>query len=74
MTAAEWNAKYPVGQAVNYHPLIKATADLLFRDTPNGFERTKTRSEAWTLPGGQHVVMIEGRAGGVSLDHIVVTA
>jgi len=34
-------------------------------------KETKTRSEAWALPSGDAVVMIDGKSSGVSLDHIV---
>lgn len=60
MTAEQFNKLYPIGTAVNYHPVIGRE-----NHTP-----TKTRSSAWTLPSGQHVVMVEGRAGGVALEAI----
>ena len=62
MTAEEFNALYCVGMSVNYHPIIGQP----------GHAKTKTRSDAWTLPGGQHVVQIEGKAGCVSLDAITI--
>ena len=31
---------------------------------------TKTRSEPWQLGSGQWVVLLEGRAGGYSLDRV----
>ena len=33
---------------------------------------TATRSEPWTLPSGERVVMVEGYAGGIALSHIEV--
>lgn len=62
MTAEEWNRTHPVGTPVRYFPV---KGSLKHTDT-------KTRSLAWTLDSGHAVVMIEGRAGGVSLDHLVV--
>ncbi len=69
ITASEWNSRYGIGQAVVYHSVVKDgdQPELL---TTGGFPAT-TRSEAWTLPNGQHVVMIEGKAGGVALTHVV---
>jgi hypothetical protein len=32
--------------------------------------KTRTRSEAWTLPNGRRVVLIEGRSGGYSLERV----
>jgi hypothetical protein len=58
MTAEQFNAKYPVGTACQFHPII---------DEPH-FEATKTRSEAWTLGHGAAVVKVEGRTGCVLLE------
>lgn len=55
-TAAEWNAQHPVGTRVLYRSHPKAEP-----------VDTVTRSVAWTLDGGQAVVQVEGRAGGVAL-------
>ena len=57
VTAAEWNARYPVGTAVRYFPRIGG-AD---------FVEALTRSEAWELGDGTGIVRITDRAGGVSL-------
>lgn len=62
LTAEKWNETVPVGTEIRYFP-IKG------RDE---FRVTKTRSEAWTLGSGDAVVLIEGQAGGVSIDHCVV--
>lgn len=62
MTAKEFNALYCIGTRVNYHPIISQPEHT----------KTKTRSNAWTLAGGQHVVQIEGKSGCVSLDAISI--
>jgi len=62
MTAEEWNAAHPEGTPVFYRPL---------RSSPDGVE-TKTRSPAWALGSGDVVVAVEGRAGGVAIDHLTV--
>jgi len=62
MTAKEFNRLYGVGTSVQYHPTIGDPKHT----------NTKTRSDAWTLPGGQHVVQIEGKSGCVSLDAITI--
>lgn len=55
-TAAEWNTQHPVGTRVLYrsHPRAEPVD-------------TVTRSAAWTLSGGQAVVQVEGKVGGVAL-------
>ena len=58
MTADEWNAQHKPGIGV----LVKLDSGKLWH--------TKTRSEAWTLGGGQPVVMLEGRSGGYSLERV----
>jgi hypothetical protein len=62
MTAAQFNARYPVGTLVRYFPV---------KGQPQ-FEATKTRSEAWELGGGQAVVALTGFSGGKSIDHLEV--
>ena len=57
MTAAQWNATYPVGTPVLYRPVITDAACV----------RTKTRSEAWELGHGEAVVKVAGHSGGVPL-------
>jgi hypothetical protein len=59
VTAEQWNAKYPVGTPIAFFP-IKGRME---------HTDTKTCSEAWELGGGQVVVKIEGRAGGVAIQH-----
>ncbi len=64
MNAKQWNENYPIGTLVKYEP-IKG----------EGYEPpVSTRSEAWELGHGQPIVKIEGRAGGVCLDHLIVIA
>lgn len=62
MMANEWNQKYPIGTKVRYFPIREGQE----------FKDTKTRSEAWELGHGALVVMIEGKSGGVSLDHLII--
>jgi len=62
MTADEWNSTYRPGMKVRYYPVA---------DEPEHIE-TRTRSEAWTLGNGHPVVKVEGRAGGVSIKHLLV--
>lgn len=59
-TAAEWNQRYPIGTRVNAYPGSRDGRVLA----------TMTRSTAWTLPGGQAVVLVEGHAGGIALTHV----
>jgi hypothetical protein len=63
LTADEFNAKFPVGTAVRYWPVLPAVPSIPPRET-------KTRSAAWTLGDGHPVVMIEGLAGCVSILHL----
>jgi len=62
MTADDWNNAYPVGTKVRYYPVS---------DEPH-HEETRTRSKAWTLGSGHVVVAVEGRPGGVSIQHLLV--
>lgn len=62
MTAKEWNEKYPPGTPVRYYPLIG-------KDDPPPMD-TFTRSEAWNLGHGAPVVLLVGKTGGYSLDHL----
>lgn len=64
LTAAEFNARYPVGTPVLRYPIITPRAG-----TPIV---TRTRSEAWTLGHGAVVVSVKGLTGGQSLDALVV--
>lgn len=60
ITAEEWNKKYSIGTPVRYWPCLGGS----------NYETAETRTEAWTLASGHHVVSITGRAGGVCLDNI----
>ncbi len=59
MNAAEWNAKYKVGQHV-----------LVDRDDKESLATT-TRSEAWELANGVSVIKLTGIAGGYDLSRIL---
>ncbi len=56
---AAFNEKVPIGTIVEYEEVLDCT----------GKFKSKTRSAAWAMSTNP-VVMIEGRAGGVSIDHI----
>lgn len=64
-TAKMWNATWPEGTEVIYHPVLPPVA---------GIEsvRTKTRSIAWELGHGAPVVLVEGRTGGILLSHLEI--
>lgn len=61
-TADSWNARVPIGTAVRYFPVRG-----LFEHI-----ETRTRSVAWELGHGDVVVSVDGKAGGVLLDHLVL--
>ena len=58
---AAWNAAYPIGTEVEFHPVIGAHAH----------RKTRTTSEAYVLSGHTAVVALEGVAGCVALDACV---
>lgn len=58
--AADFNDAVSVGTPVRYFP---SEDDASYVDT-------KTRSKAWELGSGHVVVAVEGRAGGVSIQHL----
>ena len=60
----EWNSLHPVGTRVRYWPLIG-------QQNPPPVEGV-TRSKAWCLGYGDPVVLITGKAGGMSLDHLEI--
>ncbi|MFD7622075.1 hypothetical protein [Streptomyces sp. NPDC059802] len=60
LTAAEWNALYPVGTPVTAYPGVRGENPLT----------TVTRSKAWTLSGHTPVVLVAGRSGGIALTHV----
>jgi len=51
---------FPIGRLVSYQP-IKGLKE---------YQDTAVRSKPWRLGSGQIVVMVEGRSGGVSIDHL----
>ena len=54
---------FPIGRVVDYQPVSG-------RDD---YERSAVRSKPWRLGSGAIVVLIEGRSGGVSIDHLSLT-
>jgi len=62
MTAEAFTAKYPVGTACRYYPIAGDSTH----------DKTHIRSEAWRLGHGAVVVKIEGRRGGVDINHLVM--
>ena len=60
ITAAQFNEMYEVGEPFRYYP-VRGDDD---------FVETRTRSMAWELGDGTPVVLIEGRTGGVWLEHL----
>lgn len=63
MSAAEFNAKFPVGTEFDYYSVRGG------REVCEPFQ-TKTRSEAWTLGHGAVVVACDGKAGGLDITHL----
>lgn len=62
--ADAFNKEHPPGTAVNFWPGVRLAEPL----------KSRTRGEAWALPSGEAVVRVEGRAGGIALSHIEVSA
>lgn len=60
--ARAFNEKHPSGTPVLFWPGIR----------PDNPERSITRGAAWALPGGNAVVKVQGRPGGIALSHIEV--
>lgn len=63
MSAAEFNAKFPVGSEFDYCS-VRGGAEV---SPPLA---TKTRSEAWTLGHGAVVVACDGKTGGLDITHL----
>ena len=61
--AETWNKAHAIGLAVRY-TAVRGRKSPEDRDT-------RTRSEAWAASGSA-IVLIDGKAGGVSLDHLEV--
>jgi hypothetical protein len=70
LTATQFNERYPVGTAVIAYPGVRPehAATVGMTDYPR--LATRTRSSAWNLGHGEPVVLVEGYAGGISLEHI----
>jgi hypothetical protein len=62
MIPEEFNSIYSIGTSVNYHPIIGQPEHI----------KTITRSEAYSLPNKEPVIMVVGKAGCVSLDAISI--
>jgi len=60
MTADHFNELYPEGTQFRYYP-VRGDVE---------FIETKTRSHAWELGDGTPVVLIEGKTGGVCIEHL----
>lgn len=60
MNAHDWNMAHEVGTPVLAWPGTTDQDPLV----------TRTRSVAWALPSGAPVVMVDGHAGGIHLDHV----
>ncbi|MFB7672901.1 hypothetical protein ACFC26_15985 [Kitasatospora purpeofusca] len=70
LTAAEWNARYPVGTPVTAYPGVRPEYAASIGLTDYTRLETHTRTPAWTLGDGEPVVSVDGYAGGISLQHI----
>lgn len=64
MSPEAWNDTYAIGTPCRYYPIAGDSNHI----------KTKTRSEAWALGHGAVVVKIEGRTGGVDINHLVMEA
>ena len=60
MGLKEAQEKFPVGTKVKFFPIAREPQ----------FELSEIRSECWALGHGQVVVAINGRAGGVAVEHL----
>lgn len=67
-TADDFNDLYDVGTPVFFWPGWRK--DEKGKDIPAMVSETST--PAWQMPGGQQVVTIKGRAGGMALSHVEV--
>ncbi|ELC5001906.1 hypothetical protein RJK40_001363 [Salmonella enterica] len=65
MSAAQFNAAFPVGSSFTYHSV---------KGKPDAARFTMTRSEAWELGHGATVVMVNGVSGGVDITHLIPVA
>ncbi|WP_155404029.1 hypothetical protein [Citrobacter amalonaticus] len=65
MSAAQFNAAFPLGSSFTYHSV---------KGKPDAAHFTMTRSEAWELGHGATVVMVNGISGGVDITHLIPVA
>jgi len=59
--AQAWNRSHPIGTEVTFWPGVLEGEGI----------SSKTRSEAWLMPSGQVVALIEGYAGSIAISHIL---
>lgn len=59
----EWNSSHPIGTPVTWHKRVFPLRDPV---------QSKTWSSAWLMGGHTAMVMVEGVAGGVMLESVVV--
>lgn len=62
MTPDAFNARYKVGTPCRYYPIAGESTHI----------KTRTRTLAWALGHGATVVSIEGKTGGVDINHVVI--
>lgn len=61
MSASGFNRRFPVGSKFRYYPVPGLP----------GYEEVITRSTAWHMQRGNNlVVRVEGKIGGVSVNHL----
>jgi hypothetical protein len=70
LTAAQFNERYPIGTPVIAYPGVRPEHPFYNAIAGGYCLETRTRSVAWTLGHGEPVVLVEGYAGGISLEHI----
>lgn len=73
LTAEQWNNRHPVGTPVIAYPGVRPEHPAYSALNSRRLE-TVTRSRAWNLGHGEPVVMVDGYAGGISLEHVDVVA
>ena len=63
MICEQFARQAPIGTACTYYPIKPFRAEEALK--------TRIRSAPWVLGHGAVVVAVDGRAGGVSIEHIV---
>ncbi|MGW6912515.1 hypothetical protein ACWGB8_01635 [Kitasatospora sp. NPDC054939] len=69
LTAEQWNDRYPPGTPVTAYPGLRPEHPA-FAEFKSKRLQTRTRSRAWALGHGEPVVLVDGYAGGISLEHV----